>query len=159
MSTSLQRMTDEAFARFNKVAIADYADENVASGRWPVEGALERSRQEHERLLPQGLATPNQHLFTIHDDAQDVDVGVLWLSVTEHPGSRSGFVYDVAIDPAHRRCGHARAAFVALEAVARELEVNDIGLHVFAHNEAAQALYRALGYQTTGINMRKRMNP
>jgi ribosomal protein S18 acetylase RimI-like enzyme len=159
MGTTLQRMTEQAFARFNEAAIADYADENVAAGRWPAEGALERSRQEHERLLPQGLATPNQHLFTIHDDAQGVDVGVLWLSVTEHPGRRSGFVYDVAIDPAHRRRGHARAAFVALEAVARELGVDDIGLHVFAHNEAAQALYRALGYQTTGINMRKRITP
>lgn len=159
MSTSLLRMTDEAFARFNEAAIADYADENVASGRWPTEGALERSRQEHERLLPQGLATPNQHLFTIRDDALDAEVGVLWLSVTEHPGSRSGFIYDVAIDPPHRRRGHARAAFVALEAVARELGLDDIGLHVFAHNEAAQALYRALGYQTTGINMRKRITP
>jgi len=153
------RMTDQAFERFNEAAITDYADENVASGRWPVEGALERSRQEHESLLPQGLATPNQHLFTIRDDALDADVGVLWLSVTEHPGRRSGFIYDVAIDPPHRRRGHARAAFVALEAVARELGVDDIALHVFAHNEAAQALYRALGYQTTGINMRKRITP
>ena len=43
--------------------------------------------------------------------------------------------------------------------MARELGVDDIALHVFAHNEAAQALYRALGYLTTGINMRKRITP
>jgi ribosomal protein S18 acetylase RimI-like enzyme len=152
-------MTDEAYVRFNEAAITDYAEGNVAAGRWPVEGALERSRQEHERLLPQGLASPNQHLFTIRDDELGADVGVLWLSVTEHPGGRTGYVYDLAVAPPHRRRGHARAAFLALEAVARELGVDDIGLHVFAHNEGAQALYRGLGYQTTGINMRKRITP
>ncbi|HEX5682535.1 MAG TPA: GNAT family N-acetyltransferase [Ideonella sp.] len=159
MSTSLQRMTEAAYVRFTEAAVADYADDNVAAGRWPAEGALERSRLEQERLLPQGLATPGQHLFTIHDDASGAAVGVLWLSVTEHPGGRSGYVYDVAIDPPHRRRGHARAAFLALEAVARELGVDDIGLHVFAHNEGAQALYLALGYEPTGINMKKRLAP
>ncbi len=159
MGTTLHRMTEQAFVRFNEAAIADYADDNVTSGRWPAEGALERSRLEQERLLPQGLATPGQHLFTIHDDALNLDVGVLWLAVTEHPGSRSGYVYDVAIDPPYRRRGHAKAAFMALETVARELGLADIGLHVFAHNEGAQALYRSLGYQTTGINMRKRIEP
>lgn len=157
MGTTLHRMTDAAYARFQEDAVADYAEENVASGRWPAEGALERSRLEHERLLPQGLATPDQHLFTIHDDVDGVDVGVLWMAVNERPNGRFGFVYDVAIDPAHRRRGHARAAFIALEAVARELGVVDIGLHVFAHNSDAQALYRSLGFMTTGINMQKRI--
>lgn len=155
MSTTLQPMTEAAFRHFCERAVADYAEENVAAGRWPAQGALERSRQEHDRLLPQGLATPGQHLFSIRDTAQGVDVGSLWLAVTEHPGGRSGYIYDIVIAPAHRRRGHARAAFVALEAVARELGLGDIGLHVFAHNEGAQALYRGLGYQVTGLNMRK----
>ncbi|MFO1340427.1 MAG: GNAT family N-acetyltransferase [Burkholderiaceae bacterium] len=158
MSTTLQPMTEAAFARFCERAVAEYAQENVAAGRWPAEGALERSRQDHDRLLPQGLATPGQHLFTVHDGAQGgTEVGTLWLAVTEHPGGRSGYVYDVAIAPGHRRRGHARAAFVALEAVVRELGLRDIGLHVFAHNAGAQALYHALGYEVTGLNMRKAM--
>ncbi len=157
MSTTLQPMTEAAFERFCERAVVDYAEENVAAGRWPAEGALERSRQDHDRLLPLGLATPGQHLFSIHDGALGADVGTLWLAVTEHPGGRSGYIYDVAIAPEHRRRGHAKAAFVALEAVARELGLGDIGLHVFAHNEGAQALYRGLGYQVTGLNMRKAM--
>ncbi len=159
MNITLHRMTELAYARFHEEAVAGYADSNVQAGRWPAEGALERSRREHERLLPQGLATPDQHLFTIHDDVEGVDVGVLWLAVNQHPTGRSGFIYDVEIAPEHRRKGHARAAFAALEAVARELGLSDIGLHVFAHNEPAQALYRSLGYETTGVNMRKRLAP
>lgn len=157
MGTRLIRMTEQRYASFHEEAIADYADENVASGRWPAEGALERSRQDHEKLLPQGLATPDQHLFTIHDDADGAEVGVLWMAVNQRPGGRSGYVYDVAIDPAHRRRGHARAAFIALEDVARELGLSDIGLHVFANNSGAQALYRSLGFEPTGINMQKRV--
>ena len=40
---------------------------------------------------------------------------------------------------------------------ARGLGLRDIGLHVFAHNDGAQALYHALGYEVTGLNMRKAM--
>lgn len=157
MATCLIPMSAQAYARFHEDAVATYARSNIEAGRWPVEGALDRSRQEHRKLLPQGLQTPGHHLFTIHDDEAGEDVGVLWLAVTEHPTGRSGYVYEVSVSPAHRRRGHARAAFVALERVGRELGLADIGLHVFANNPGAQALYRSLGYETTGINMRKRL--
>ena len=153
--TRLVPMTEDAYARYIERAVVDYAKENVAGGRWPEKGALERSREDHAKLLPQGLATPQQHLFTIRDEARATDVGVLWLAVTESPSGRSGYVYDVAIEPEHRRRGHARAAFVALEDVARELGLREIGLHVFAHNPGAEALYRSLGYRVTGTNMQK----
>lgn len=157
MATRLLRMTAPAYARFRDEAVATYAQSNVDAGRWPAEGALERSRQEHARLLPQGLQTPGHHLFTIHDDEAGQDVGVLWLAVTEHPTGRSGYVYEVSVAPEHRRRGHARAAFLALEHIGQALGLSDIGLHVFANNPGAQALYRSLGYETTGINMRKRL--
>lgn len=157
MSTVLRAMTEAAYARFKDNSVADYAKENVAGGRWPDTGALERSRLAYEQLLPQGLATPGQHLFTIHDVAQGLDVGVLWLAVVDHPGGRSGHVYDILVFPAYRHLGHARAAFAALEALARAWGLSELGLHVFAHNQAAQSLYRSLGFRVTGLNMQKRL--
>jgi ribosomal protein S18 acetylase RimI-like enzyme len=170
MSTVLRPMTEDAFVRFRENAVVRYAEENVAAGRWPAEGALARSAEAYERLLPQGLATPNQHLFSMHEGVAGAqaqgggagaeigaEIGVLWLAVTEHPGGRSGYVYEVEVWSEHRRRGHARGAFLALEALAREMGLADIGLHVFAHNHEAQALYRALGYEPTGINMQKRL--
>jgi ribosomal protein S18 acetylase RimI-like enzyme len=158
MGTQLRRMNEAEYERFRETSIREYAQANIAAGRWLVEAALERSRDAYERLLPKGLKTPGQHLFTVHDDDQRVDVGVLWLAVTEQPGGLStGYVYDVAIAPEHRRQGHARAAFLALEAVAREMGLAEIGLHVFWNNEGAQALYRSLGYEPTGINMHKKL--
>ena len=158
MSTQLRRMDEADYERFRETSISEYAQANIDAGRWPVQAALERSREAYERLLPKGLKTPGQHLFNIHDDLQGVDVGVLWLAVTEQPGGLpSGYVYDVAIYPPHRRQGHARAAFVALETLGREMGLAEIGLHVFWNNEGAQALYRSLGYEPTGINMHKKL--
>jgi ribosomal protein S18 acetylase RimI-like enzyme len=45
----------------------------------------------------------------------------------------------------------------AIEPRVRELGVTGIGLHVFAHNPGAQALYAKLGYNVTSINMRKNL--
>jgi ribosomal protein S18 acetylase RimI-like enzyme len=158
MGTQLRPMTEADYERFRETSIREYAQANIDAGRWPVDAAVERSRDAYERLLPKGLKTPGQHLFCIHDDERKADVGVLWLAVTEQPGgSCSGYVYDVAIDAAHRRQGHARAAFLALEAVARDMGLAEIGLHVFWNNEGAQALYRSLGYEPTGINMHKKL--
>ena len=67
--THLAPLPTEAFARFRDISIAEYAEENVESGRWPAEGAEERSRQSYDELLTQGLATPNQHLFEMRDSA------------------------------------------------------------------------------------------
>jgi ribosomal protein S18 acetylase RimI-like enzyme len=160
MSTvALRPMTEAAFTRWFAHSVVRYAEENVAAGRWPAEGALARADEDCRRLLPQGLATPNQHLFSLVDgeSGEGVEVGVLWLAVTGYPGGRSGYVYEIEVWAEHRRRGYARGAFLALEALAREMGLADIGLHVFAHNHEAQALYRALGYEPTGINMQKRL--
>jgi hypothetical protein len=42
-----------------------------------------------------------------------------------------------------------------LEAIAREMGLQQMGLHVFAHNPGASALYESLGYVVTSLNMLK----
>ncbi|HSN31433.1 MAG TPA: GNAT family N-acetyltransferase [Ideonella sp.] len=145
------------YAAWVASAVAGYARDNVAAGRWSADTAQARSRLEFAELLPQGLSTPGHHLFAILDPASGARVGVIWLGVVERAGDRSGHVYDVEVDPAHRRRGHATRAFRALEAVARDLGLASIGLHVFGHNPGARALYEQLGYAVTGVNMVKRL--
>ena len=152
--TLIVPMSPAVFAEVMASSIADYARDNVAAGRWPAAGALERSRGEITALLPQGLATPDHQLFTIHA-ADGTRVGHLWFAIESHHGQRTAFVFDLAILPPHRRQGHARRAFAAMEALAKELGAQSIGLHVFAFNEAALALYRGLGYRVTEFNMIK----
>jgi ribosomal protein S18 acetylase RimI-like enzyme len=155
--TVLAPMGAAFYARWRETAAADYAHDNIAAGRWPAEGALERSRREFDELLPQGLATPDNFLFEIRDAEGGTSVGSIWFAIVERGSDRHAYVYDVAVDPAQRRRGHALRAFEALEARVRALGLARIGLHVFGHNPGAQALYRRLGYGVTGINMVKQL--
>jgi ribosomal protein S18 acetylase RimI-like enzyme len=153
--TVLAPMRAEVYPTYVQAAVAGYAEDNIRCGRWPAQGALERSLAEFQSLLPQGLATADNHLFEILAHADGPTVGHLWFAVEDHHGQRGGYVYDVDVEPAHRRQGHARRAFELLEAFAAELGLASIGLHVFGDNPGAQALYRQLGYGVTGINMVK----
>lgn len=157
--TVLVPMNPEVYAEVVEASIAAYADDNVAAERWPRAGALERSRNEFGSLLPQGLATLDNHWFEIRAGADGPRVGHLWFAVQQQQGQCTAFVYDVEVKPAHRRQGHARRAFEALELLAAERGAAHIGLHVFGFNAPAQALYRSLGYAVTSLNMSKPLHP
>jgi RimJ/RimL family protein N-acetyltransferase len=167
MSTRLQErpaavflapMSAAAHADYVEAAIAGYAEDNVASGRWPAEDALARSRADFDASLPQALETPDNYLLEIRTAGTGLTVGSIWFAVQEKHGLRTAFVYDVEIRPGYRRQGYATAAFQALEPLVRDLGLTSIGLHVFGHNSGAQALYGKLGYEVTGVNMQKRLD-
>ena len=148
-------MSAAAYGDYVEAAVTGYADENVASGRWPQDGALARSRADLEESLPQGLDTPGNHLFEIRADDAGVTVGFLCFEVREKHGLSTAFVFDIEVDEEFRRRGYATAALRELEPLVRDLGLSGINLHVFAQNEAAQALYGKLGYAVTGLNMLK----
>ena len=158
-TTTLAPMSPEFYRSFREAAIAAYAEDNVAAGRWRRDTALQQSRTSFDELLPQGLATPDNHLFEIRAAPAGPAIGAIWFAVETRNGVRSAYVYDVEIDPAWRRQGHARRAFEALEPMIRALGISSIGLHVFGHNPGAQALYARLGYRVTGFNMVKHLSP
>ena len=150
-------MTSVAYEKYLRDAVVKYAESNVSSGRWPKEGSIERSKAAYAELLPLGTKTPDNHLYEIRADAGSETVGMLWFAIVKRNGIRSAFVYDVFVDPKFRNQGHATRAFKALEDIARERDISNIGLHVFSFNRGAQALYEKLGYAVTGINMIKRL--
>jgi ribosomal protein S18 acetylase RimI-like enzyme len=154
--TLLTPMRAEVFAAYLDSSVAGYAQDNIDAGRWPAEGAVERSRADFDDSLPQGLATPDNYLFEIQDGALGATVG--WFAVVVKHGLRSAFVYDLEVKSEYRRQGHAKRAFEALEARVTTLGLTSIGLHVFGHNPGAQSLYSQLGYTVTGINMIKQID-
>ncbi len=155
MPSVLQKMTAEVFSTYLEKAIIDYAQDNVASGRWPQAGALERSRKEHDQLLPQGLDTADNHLFEIISTENGSRAGYLWLAIENKFGAHTAFIFDIEVHAQYRRQGHARRALLALEEWAKECGASSIGLHVFKQNAAAQALYASLGYEVVSSNMVK----
>jgi len=133
-------MTSADFQAFKTASVARYAQDQIAGGHWPADGAVASALTEFERLLPRGLDTPSHHLAHITDPFTHAVVGSLWFGVPPRGGVLEAFVYDVHVHEAHRRQGHARRAFREMEAGVRQMGVTQIGLHVFAHNPAAVAL-------------------
>jgi ribosomal protein S18 acetylase RimI-like enzyme len=145
-------MTQAEYLRWHAQAIARYAADKVASGQWSREESLERSAREHAELLPLGLASPDNFLFTVVDP-QGEPVGVLWYGLQRRFGDRVAYVYEIDIVPQRRRQGHALRAFRALEAEVRAQGLAGLALHVFGHNAAARALYEKLGFLPTNISL------
>lgn len=155
--TVLSPMTESEFSAYLAMAIPEFARDKVASGQWAAAESLELSRQAYADLLPKGLSTPDNFLFTVRDGATSAGIGMLWFAAQERGGQRIAYVYDVAIHAEHQRQGHASRAFAALEHEVLGRGLSGIALHVFGDNTGAQALYRGLGYETTNINMFKRL--
>jgi ribosomal protein S18 acetylase RimI-like enzyme len=153
--TTLVTMPAERFDGWAAETNADYAADNVTAGRWPRRGAVERAHAEFRHLLPQGRQTPGHFFYEIREGSSEEAVGSLWFAVVGEGEARSGYVYNVRVQPAWRGRGHARAALLEVERIAAGMGLTAIALHVFGFNAPAQALYRSLGYGITGFNMRK----
>ena len=148
-------MTENEYEAFLEKAIPEYAAENVKAGYWSEAEALKLSGESHQRLLPQGIKTAHNYLFSIQIEETGEKIGILWLK-HEAPAPR-GFIFNIRLDEAERGKGCGKQAMLAIETVAKDLGIETIGLHVFAHNPAAMQLYKNLGYEVTSQNMVKQL--
>jgi ribosomal protein S18 acetylase RimI-like enzyme len=149
---TLLHMTQTEFDAFLERSIPEYATDHVRAGNWTEAESLERSRKEFEALLPDGLNSKDNFLYTLHDD--DKAVGMIWMKIRDH-SSKSGFIYEVFIDEQFRGKGYGKSIMLLLEEKSRELGLKLLALHVFGSNHVARKLYETIGYEITNINMSK----
>lgn len=154
----LAPMTEAEFATYVAGAVRSYAQAHILAGDVVPEEALARAQTDYDELLPKGLASPKQHLFTLRHPLLG-PVGILWFELREHPLGRSAFLYDVEIREDYRGRGLGRDAMQAMEAHLRGLGAVRISLNVFGYNHAARRLYESLGYEITGMGMKKALLP
>jgi len=153
----LVAMTELEFQTYFEYDVQRYAQEHIKAGDWHPSEALRKSREEHQRLLPHGLASKNQYLFSIEDEELGTKLGIIWFAVRDTGQHPSVFVYDLLIYEEFRRRGYGTQTLVALEEKVKSLGIDTISLHVFAHNGAARALYEKAGYKAKGLHMSKRL--
>ena len=146
----LEPIEQDDFDRFLEHEVGGYASAHVKNGNWPAEGALERSRKEFERLLPDGIHSKDQYVWSIVDETNH-KIGVLWVQVKE----QQAFIYDFVIDETFRGKGFGKQALTAMDEKLKAMNVKSVGLHVFGDNVGAQELYKKMGFEITGIHMKK----
>ncbi|SKC41879.1 GNAT family N-acetyltransferase [Krasilnikoviella flava] len=154
-TVTLRPMTPAEFDEWQTALAEDYAAEQVASGRWPWEGAVRRARDESAQLLPQGPDTERM-LVRLAVGADGEPVGRSWVAL-EPPHCLPGiaFLYDIEVLEPRRGQGLGRALLTATEDAARQAGATALELNVFGRNAAAVALYDSAGYAVVTQQMRK----
>lgn len=158
-AVELRPMTAVEYDGWLPTSIEDYAAEHARAGSRPADKSLEMAHEEFQRLLPDGLATPEHHLLVGLTDGGE-RVGFLWLRIPPAgSGEADAFVYNVEVDADKRGNGHGRGLMRAAESYARDQGSTALRLHVFGHNTVARSLYERLGYETTNVTMVKPLYP
>lgn len=153
----LEPMTPTRYLAWVGQTISGSATQQVDSGAMHASQAREYAERQFDRLLPRGLSTPDQHIWSAFDG--EAEVGYLWLGLSRRAGAVEGYVYDVAVLPSLRGHGYGRAIMRAGEDKAAALGAVAIRLNVFGHNTGARALYRSLGYGAVATLMHKDLDP
>lgn len=150
---TLSPMAQEEFGPYLEAGIREYAQQKMISGEWSEFEAMALSEADHARLLPDGLKSPDQYLFTVHDAESGESVATIWIALRPKGGRTEGYVYDIEVHERFRGRGYGRATMLAGIEKSRELGADTVGLHVFGHNAPARALYRSLGFVETNVSM------
>ena len=131
-------------ADFLEQSRSGFVESMVAAGadRADVES---RAAAVNATVLRDGRLNPDHHVGRILAGS-DV-VGHLWISRDD---ADAWYVWDVAVDEAHRGLGYGRAAMGLTSDMARADGAAVIGLSVEASNDVARRLYRSMGYTETG---------
>jgi ribosomal protein S18 acetylase RimI-like enzyme len=151
----LVKMQQSDFEPYLERGIHEYAADHVRNGNWTAEEALEKSRKQFEELLPEGVNSKDQFLYSIVDEETSNKMGLLWVQVR----SQNAFIYDFIIDEEFRGKGFGKQALTAMDEELKSMNVKSVGLHVFGDNHNAQELYKKMGFLITGMHMKKKLTP
>jgi ribosomal protein S18 acetylase RimI-like enzyme len=153
---SLRQMTEDEFKSFMDYSIPEYAREKMKAEGLSKEGATKLAKESFAELLPQGLLSKDQYLFSVvRAEEKNRSIGSLWFA-KKNNGTRSyAYIYDIFLNPDVRGKGFGKEVMVLLESEVKKQGLSSIGLHVFGHNKTAIRLYEKSGYLVTNQIMMK----
>jgi ribosomal protein S18 acetylase RimI-like enzyme len=146
-------MSQEEYVAWRERSVREYAADIATSRDLEPESAMAASAGEFAQLLPDGLASPDMHLFTALVD--DEPVGIGWFELRQRGSGVSAWIYDIRLDEDRRGQGLGRRLLDALHDAARGLGATSMTLNVFGDNTTAIRLYESSGYAVTAQQMRK----
>lgn len=137
------------------VAKADFADPADAAAIVamldvyacdPMGGATPLSDDVRERLVPALAEVPGAFVLLARIEGEAVGIANCFTGFSTFAARPLVNIHDMAVAPAHRGKGVARALFVAIEAEARAIGACKVTLEVLSGNHRAKELYASLGY-------------
>jgi len=97
------------------------------------------------------MASGSYRAWVVEHDGRTIVAGggatiIPWPPGPRYPGDRLAFVYNVYVEPAHRRRGLARRVMESIHAYCRANGITSLALNASADG---RPLYESLGYQVT----------
>jgi ribosomal protein S18 acetylase RimI-like enzyme len=146
----IRRLVPDDLPAYRALRLDSMAEAPTAAWATQAEEAAVPLEQIRLRLAD----TPYQAIFGAFDGERLVAIACFKREAADKVRHR-GLVWSVYVAPAARGAGLARRLMDALLAHVRTLpEVIQLNLCVRSTNEAAKALYRSLGFVTTGVDPR-----
>ncbi|MBX7552212.1 GNAT family N-acetyltransferase [Streptomyces sp. NPDC004232] len=135
-------MTQDEYPGWLAAEKASYAGDIVRSGTLGAEEAERKSDRDFAKLIPEGLATPDNTFLVLEAEGETIGTG--WLRHGHLPGVTYG--YSLHVREEHRGKGYGRAAMAVGERAT--LAGGDAALMftVWGGNEVAMNLYTSAGY-------------
>jgi GNAT superfamily N-acetyltransferase len=127
-------MRADEFPEWKAGSVESYSADMQENGGMPRDAADAKAISDFDRLLTQGVETPEHSVHVIEEDGSVV--GYLWLALRDSPSL-------------------GRAAMEFAERFAAEQGLGRIELNVMGGNDVARGLYRALGYDDVAVYMGK----
>lgn len=150
-------MAEKDFPMYQKALVSEYPEEKIKAGTWAKEEALEKAKEQIEKLLPQGAQSDCHYLFNIAKGANEETIGYLWYHLDLNNPLKEAFIYDFVINEKEQGKGYGTKALSLLDDHVQAQGGKKITLHVFAHNEKAIHLYKKMRFQTRDLVMSKEL--
>ncbi|MBC7420589.1 MAG: GNAT family N-acetyltransferase [Bdellovibrio sp.] len=154
----LRKMTPAEFLDYMEYAVDNYAVEKQKGEGLTQAEAQKVSKESYAKLLPQGLESKDQFLYSAIEKSTHRAIGILWMAKKLNGEKPYVFIYDIELLPEKRGQGLGKQLLSLMEVEAKKLGCVSVGLHVFGHNAAAVALYEKSGFETTSRMMKKDFN-
>ncbi|MFE4335466.1 GNAT family N-acetyltransferase [Streptomyces sp. NPDC056831] len=136
-------MTQAEYPEWLTSEKAAYVDDIVRAGALSPEEATRKSDRDFAKLIPEGLATPDNTFLVL--EAAGEQIGTGWLKHGHLPGVTYG--YSLYVQEQHRGKGYGRAAMSAGEQATLAAGDSTLMFTVWGGNEVAMNLYTSVGYQ------------
>ncbi|MGW9134505.1 GNAT family N-acetyltransferase [Streptomyces sp. NPDC055681] len=136
-------MTQAEYPEWLAAEKVAYVDDIVRAGALGPEEAVRKSDRDFAKLIPEGLATPDNTILVLETAGEQIGTG--WLKHGYLPGVTYG--YSLHIQEQHRGNGYGRAAMAAGEQATLAAGDSALMFTVWGGNEVAMNLYTSAGYQ------------
>ena len=154
---TLELMSENDFMAFMRKSVPEYAYDQMKAGNWGANEAMTRARAEFQQMLPNGPATPNQHLRVMVMDGRKV--GMVWYFVDTRHQFPKAFLIDFFVFPEERNKGYEAQAMAVFESEALALGVRRVELQIFTHREDEVHFYLGQAYRQVSVFLAKDLTP